>query len=383
MSVKEIRTKKGRALNSTLTQIPNNMKIKKNNCLKAITNSPKGFMIAIAIMTLFGSHVAGAQSAPATIPSTAIVEELIDRSADWAVASGKGDLLAKQKIAEEIGEDGVRKLIRSRGGKVLLDPRQKGLKQGFDFVAEEKGTRNIKVIDSKGGNSGLKSSYGHPQASPEWSVKASERTLKSTQSSPTEKKAARRVLNAAAEGKLSGEVARTRHKLGTPTSTKVLDSYPSGNEKVARMARQLQPSASPKVSPSSKGFSPSAPTKSLSSKSISHIAKGGKILSRAALPVAIVADGISRGKEAHDLERKFREGKVSQSQRIRGHAANASSAVGGWTAAAAGAWAGAEAGTIIGSFGGPVGAGVGAVAGSIIGGAAGYLGAEWGIRSLF
>jgi hypothetical protein len=337
----------------------------------------------IAIMTLFGSHVAGAQSAPAAIPSTAIVESLTDRSADWAAASGKGDLLAKQKIAEEIGEDGVRKLIRSRGDKVLLDPKQKGLRQAFDFVVKENTTGNIKPIDSKGGNSGLKSSYGHPQASPEWSVKASERTLKSTQSSSAEKNAAKRVLNAATEGKLSGEVARTRHKLGTPTSTKVVDSYPSGNEKAARMARQLQPSASPKVSPSPKGFPPSAPAKGPSSQAISHIAKGGKILSRAALPVAIVAEGISRGKEATDLERKFREGKVSQSQRLRGHAANASSAVGGWTAAAAGAWAGAEAGAIIGTFGGPVGASVGAAAGSIIGGAAGYLGADWGIRSLF
>ena len=126
------------------------------------------------------------------------------------------DLNERIKMAEQIGEDGARRLARSKGWVPLLEEGKKTVPQGPDQIYRGK-NGIVHVVEAKGGSSQLGHAYGYPQASPEWAVKSAERIATSRTATELEKQAAREVLAAAAKGQLEVHVIRTTHVLGEPT----------------------------------------------------------------------------------------------------------------------------------------------------------------------
>lgn len=81
-----------------------------------------------------------------------------------------------------------------------MDGTNSTLRQGFDQVYRSGNVMH--VIEANGGSSRLPEAYGYLQGSPQWAVKAAERTLLSQNASPAEREAARAVLRAAQSGNL-------------------------------------------------------------------------------------------------------------------------------------------------------------------------------------
>jgi hypothetical protein len=93
------------------------------------------------------------------------------------------------------------------------------------------------------------------------------------------------------------------------------------------------------------------------------LSRGIDVVGRAALPVAVVMDGIEIGNAYHQDGNSI--GKNTQE--------TVGSVAGGWVGGLAGAETGAEGGAVVGTFFGPVGTVVGGAVGGVAGGMVGSL----------
>ncbi len=98
------------------------------------------------------------------------------------------------------------------------------------------------------------------------------------------------------------------------------------------------------------------------------IAKALPIAAKTVAVAAVVADGVTRGHQAYQVEQRFQRGEISDRDRVLAHARNGSGMALSWTGAAALASQGAAWGSALGPFG--------TAGGGVIGGVAGYLGGE-------
>lgn len=318
-------------------------------------------------------------------------------------------------LAEQIGEEGARALAKSRGWMPLMDGTNSVLRQGLDQVYRDV-DGIIHVVEAKGGGSPLGRAYGYVQGTPEWAVKAAERTIKSPVASAIEKEASKSVLKAACNGNLKVHVVRTNHVLGEPTAA-TLEETVRAADGAAALARPaldaLTQDAVAAVEQESKvgGKLPDSLRKAMAESAseansaaryggkaapetadaVATLSKVGPVVSKAALPIAAAIELDLRVSKGTEIEHQFATGELSQEQREVEHAKNVAGAAGGW----AGAWAGAELGAIVGGSGGTCitpgpGTAVGAAVGTIAGGIGGYIGgeaaaeaaAEWAVNQL-
>ena len=306
------------------------------------------------------------------------------RQQAWLKASPDERVL----MAERIGEEGASALAEKRGHRPILTGEQKTLRQGFDQVYRTPDGQVV-VVEAKGGTGTLGRGYGAEQGTTEWAVKAARETLNSSKASAAEKSAARIVLEAAEQGKLTVEVIRTTHVLGEPVAA-VLESSKTVSAAERTLASEILRASEGFARPSVAGTAKAAEGASGVAKAAEGSAEGAKALEGAGQVAAVgsklatagkvagvagVAIDVGvRGCEAYDVEQRYRSGEISSHDRVKAHAKNASGFVGGWT----GAWAGAEAGMLAGGAGGALCGGVGAPIGAFLGGVAGAIGGYFG-----
>lgn len=334
----------------------------------------------------------------------------------WMKAKMQGRL----DIVEQIGEDGADRVCREKGWSKILGKEYKtsAHRQGFDQVWKSADGR-IHVVEAKGGSSTVDWGYGYRQGTPEWAVKAAEKTLGNHAATEVEKAAARSVLNAASEGKLSVHVIRTEHVLGKPTRT-VWESMSKCTWEAENLAKSalesLRGYTVPKYASStphtsySTGLSvpkytSSTPHTSYSTdlsvpkytSSTPHTTSGygaaksavqtasktgeaasqtGQVIrtvAEGAAVVAVAADVGFRGYEAYQTEQMYQNGQISNHERVKSHVQNGAGWAGGMTGAVVGAETGAAAGAAIGSVVPLVGTAIGGAVGGICGGIGGYF----------
>ena len=186
----------------------------------------------------------------------------------YTEAGIRGDLFAKQAIAETIGEEGAGVSARSRGYLTVLRNGDKLLRTGADRVCLDPKTGELVVIEAKGGTSQLGSAYGYPQGSPEWVVEQAKSALRSSKASLAEKQAARTTLEGAAKGKLRVEVVRTEHVQGEPKSP-VVEQTTKVSAKASKMAKNALTEL--------KGDLPDPPKKPVWSPGMKRVAKNTAI----------------------------------------------------------------------------------------------------------
>ena len=280
----------------------------------------------------------------------------------------KASLNQRIKIAEQLGDEGARRLAKSKGWTSLFDGKVRGIPQGPDqvYLADDL----IHVVESKGGSSPLGRSYGYVQGSSENTVLSAKRVLASSKASPAQRSAAKAVLEAAANGKMRVHVVRTSHVLGEPTAA-VLEQTVTCTDEAARLAQNT-------LDDIAKGTSQVVDDAARAGKPL--LKRGGarllKVTGKAAIPIAVVVDVGLRVHKGSETERQFEAGEISSQQREVAHAKNVAGMAGGWGGALAGAKLGALGGGAVGSaFPGP-GTAIGGFAGGVTGGVAGYFGGE-------
>lgn len=153
------------------------------------------------------------------------------RRDEWLQA--KDQLLRRQQIAEELGEEAARIYARKQGWEPVFDGTSRRIPQGPDQVWRNPRTGEVIVIEAKGGHGKIGGGYGHPQGSSEWAVKSAKEVLRRPNASLAERQAAEAVLEAAAEGKLRVQTVRLQHVLGEPKALKLV-----GDERVTVKAMQ-------------------------------------------------------------------------------------------------------------------------------------------------
>jgi len=348
--------------------------------------------------------------AVATVPET------------WTQTMGHGSLDPDQqrwinatpeervKIAEEIGEKGAREYAKGKGYNTIFDGKGRTVPQGPDQVYLDPRTGETVVVEAKGGTSPLSRGYGYQQGTKCWAVKSAEQILHNPNASPAEREAAKRVIEAAAKGKLRVEVVRTPHVQGKAGKTvlEAVETAADNADEAARLAKEIM-KRFPKI------FTPTPKTSDSNSKSLAKAVAefqrrpfeppivpprtypnprpippkpmspivdpvpGAPIgseglagtLGKAAGVAGIAVDGASRVNRALKVEKAYRNGEISQHERTVEHAKNVAGCVGGWT----GAWAGAEFGGTAGAaIGTAVCPGIGTAIGGIVGGLAGGIG---------
>jgi len=191
--------------------------------------SIRSFILLVCL--LFGLGQVNAQI-PRSLPFTgglAALPVLSSYQNEWEEASRSGNIAAKRRIAEKIGEEGAKRYAAEQGWKPLLSHADKGIPQGLDQVYRGSGG-TIYVLEAKGGNSPLGNAYGHRQGTIEWTLESATRTLNSNRATEKEKQAARVVLDAARRGKLGVGVVRTPHDRGIPGSL-ILESMIRADKK--------------------------------------------------------------------------------------------------------------------------------------------------------
>lgn len=333
----------------------------------------------------------------AVVTAEKVAAEKVDqptaRQRQWLAATPQ----ERVRLAEALGEEGARKMARSKGYQTLYDGLKKTLPQGPDQVYQAADGRVV-VYEAKGGSGQLGHAYGYPQGSPEWAVESAKRVLHSAKARPAERAAAQKILEAAAEGRLEVHVIRTRHILGVPTVA-VLEQAAKSSDKVSRVAREALDELSRSVAGVVDDVSRTAQVADDALRSADDVARASantssavlKTVSTVAVPVALTVDTGVRVSDALKTEQKFAAGKISIQQREVTHAQNAAGMFGGW----AGAWAGAEAGTAAGGLAGSavapgLGTAIGGAVGGITGGIAGYFcgehaakaAAEWSMNKI-
>ncbi len=303
----------------------------------------------------------GEKALPANTPT--------DRQHEWMKATDQERI----QLAERIGEEGAHAFAAKQGYKPLLTKGDKSLSQGFDQVYQAR-DGSIVVIEAKGGTSPLGRAYGCQQGTPEWAVQAARRVTLSTKASAAEKQAARLVLEAARDGKLTVQVVRTRHVLGKPLAAVVETTL-----KVTQAEGKVASVMLKEVTVTTK-MAGSVSRAATTAKAASKVAAGARSLSsvaKAAGVAGVAVDGAMRAASAIDTEQKYQAGEITQDERITAHAKNAAGMAGGLSGAWAGAEAGAIAGGSVGVFFGGVGAPIGAAVGGTVGAVTGYLGGEF------
>jgi hypothetical protein len=294
----------------------------------------------------------------------------------------------RKKMAEQIGEDGARRLARSKGWVPLLEEGKKTVPQGPDHIYRGK-NGIVHVVEAKGGSGQLGHAYGYPQGSSEWAVKSAERIVTSRTATELEKKAAKEVLAAAAKGKLEVHVIRTSHTYGEPTkvafeqtvkctkqayqlAASSLEKMARGSATASRSAlassRNLERGFASEVKGAARASSQTAKATGTAARTACKIAgKAAKI----AGPAGLVLEVGVRTSDVIETERRFDAGEITAEERRVSHGKNAGGMVGGMAGTAGGAAAGAAIGTPFGGIGAIPGATIGGLVGAIAGGFAG------------
>mgnify|MGYP000468806748 CR=1 FL=1 len=317
--------------------------------MKTMKTNPVNLFKTIAIMSLLLSALAPAQPqtpAPALSPAQALAGELASQRKAWMDASLEGRI----GLAETLGEEGAEALARKEGWRPLLLRAQKNLRIGPDQIYEAANGKII-VVEAKGGSSPLNSGYGHLQGTPEHAVEGAKRLLQSPSASEGEKAAARKILEAASDGKLEVRVIRTRHVLGKPMEV-VVESIENTAPKTAKLAGEYLEQAAQKAVPkvADRTLRAAGPA----------FRYGGRTLGLAAAP--LVVGGVALMEGSH-TERQYQAGEIAAQERGERHASTAGGAVGGL--------GGMGAGAAVGTLAGPPGIIIGGVVGGVGGDAAG------------
>jgi len=367
---------------------------------------------------------------------SAIAQTVVESAECFAAVEGESlhtrwleaDMQGRLDIVEQIGEDGAERVCQEKGWSKVLGKESKtsAHRQGFDQVWKSVDGR-VHVIEAKGGASTVDYGYGFRQGTPEWAVKAAEKTLGNHAATEVEKEAARAVLNAASEGRLSVHVIRTSHYLGKPTQTvwesmtkctpeaerlacSTLESlrgystelsvpkyaetapktttwdysgasssgtmYESGSS--YKTSASYESPSSWKGSSSGSGAAKSAvkSTTKAASKTTEAVSQTGQIVrtvAEGAAVVGVAADVGFRGYEAYQTEKSYQNGRISNHERVKSHVQNGAGFAGGMGGAMAGGYSGAAVGAAIGSIVPGPGTAIGGFVGGVCGAIGGYF----------
>jgi hypothetical protein len=317
-------------------------------------------------VALLGATPTFAQQPAAEAPPTSA---MTTRQREWL----KSTISERVRLAERLGEEGARAFAKKKGYAPLLMKADKVLVQGLDQVWRAKdGT--IVVLEAKGGTSAIGRGYGCQQGTPEWAVQAAKRVAASPKASAAEKQAARLVLEAARDGRLTVQVVRTRHVLGEPVAAVLESTLKAGQSEGKAAAAMLEETVvATKAARAVARMGTSAEATGKAVAGASTLAKVGK----AAGVVGVAVDGAIRVNAAVETEKKYQAGELTGKERVTAHAKNAAGMAGGLGGAWVGAKGGAAAGGAVGAFFGGVGAPIGAVIGGGVGAVGGYFGGEY------
>ncbi|MBQ2821089.1 MAG: hypothetical protein IJF17_05825 [Thermoguttaceae bacterium] len=287
----------------------------------------------------------------------------------WMEAGDQG----RNPLVEEIGEEGAERLAKERGWTKVLGKEHKtpSHRQGFDQVWKS-ADGHVHVIEAKGGTSPLGTGYGFRQGTPEWAVRAAEDTLRSGKAGEAEKQAARMVLKAAEEGKMSVHVVRTEHVLGKPKMPK-WESMKSCTPEAKQLAGNILRGAGNAQTAAAKTESQKVPIAKGAAK---HGGKALKTIAKGAAAAGVSVDVGLRCHEAIEVEQKYHRGEINGNQRAKAHVKNGAGMAGGMGGAAAGAYGGAAVGATIGSVIPGPGTAIGGFVGGVCGAIGGYFGGE-------
>jgi len=140
-----------------------------------------------------------------------------DLRKDWLSAS----TYERTRLAERIGNQGRARFAAEQGWDKIVGSHGRGLVQGPDSVVWDKRTRTVRVLETKGGTSQLKRTFGLWQGTNRNSIRSAEFVLKSKKASPREVLGAARVIKAAGANILETGLVRTSHVLGTPDAPRL------------------------------------------------------------------------------------------------------------------------------------------------------------------
>lgn len=344
----------------------------------------------MALSGLLGvAEVARGQTAAPAAPSVphGQLSNITPRQQAWQAAT----LAKRMQLAEKIGDEGARAFAKSKGWATIFNGSDRTLPQGLDQVYRDlEGC--IHVVEAKGGSSPLGRGYSYPQGTPEWAVEAAKRMHTAQSSTPAMRDAAKEVLDAAAAGRLKTDVVRTTHVQGEPMVAKLeksLDCSPKATQlakefRAARAAVQETACAAKGNRGASRGAGrgvKGAPVKSIAVSekgSAGVLGKSFTVVKKAAPVVGTAIELGHRANEARQIENDYQEKKISDKERVNGHAKNLAGSAGGLAGAAAGAEVMGTGGAAVGSVFGPFGTVIGGVVGGVGGGVVGYMGGEKG-----
>ena len=371
-------------------------------------------LVVVSVLVLAGSWNVEAVQAQEILEEVSVScfsdEEALSFRERYMECGRKLDLQGKKLISEEIGERGAELMCQEKEWTPLLKKINKGENhsQGFDQVWRSNDGR-IHVIEAKGIAKGdsvnlSKRCSGYQQGTPEWAVEAAMDTLKTPAASEAEKRVARQVLEAAAKGEMNIDVAVTEHVLGKPelpgwksmktcSQEAVSMARTSLNKMSFKWAEEIREDSvalragTKTLSNTAKGTraaSEGARAAAEGTRAVTEGVKAASVASKFAKCAGAVGVGVDvgvRGYEACQVETQYKNGQITQNERVKSHVKNAGSFAGGMGGAAAGAYGGAAAGAAVGSvvpiFGTAVGGFVGGVAGAI----GGYFAGDKAVRA--
>lgn len=330
----------------------------------------------------------------------------------WIEVKDQGRIL----LSEEIGETGAEHICRQKGWEPLLRKGDKGVNhsQGFDQVWQSQDGK-IHVIEAKGISKGETANlsvnrFGHQQGTPEWAIDAATDTLKTPAASEAEKRVARQVLEAAAKGEMNIDVAVTEHVLGKPelpgwksmktcSQEAVSMARTSLNKMSFKWAEEIREDSvalragAKTVSNTAKGTRAAAEGACAAAEGARAAAEGTRAaaesvkaasaactFAKCAGAVGVGVDVGIRGYEAYQVETQYKNGQITQNERVKSHVKNAGSFAGGMGGAAAGAYGGAAAGAAIGSIVPGPGTAIGGFVGGVAGAIGGYFAGDKAVR---
>lgn len=353
---------------------------------KRLTNQMAG-LVCLFVLVMTQAEMVMARETPTSLRQRIIDGlNLTPEQEEWINTSPEG----RRGLGEQIGERGGRELAKEMGMEAVFDGTSgKGIPQGPDQVYRAKNGR-IAVFETKANSSPKNKGYGYIQGSVEHTLKSAEYVLKSNRASEAQKRAAREILKAAANGKLDVYIIRTYHVQGKITKTiieqmvhctkvhqEMAKTIIEALEKSGFWAYNKKDKTAGGVPPKQPEKTPKQPKNNPQTKGAEKPAAGAKGASKAlragSVGIGIAIDGGFRGYHSYKVEEAFKSGTITENERLVAHGENAAGAVGGWCGAAAGGKGGAIAGAALGSFFGPIGTGVGGVVGGIGGALCGYM----------
>lgn len=377
-------------------------------------------LVVLSVLVLVGGWNVEAVQAQGTVGEVSAhcfsEEEALAYRERYMECGRNLDLQGKIRISEEIGEEGAERLCREKGWEPLLRKGDKGVNhsQGFDQVWQSQDGK-IHVIEAKGISKGETANlsvnrFGHQQGTPEWAIDAATDTLKTPAASEAEKRVARQVLEAAAKGEMNIDVAVTEHVLGKPelpgwksmktcSQEAVSMARTSLNKMSFKWAEEIREDSvalragAKTVSNTAKGTRAAAEGARAAAEGARAAAEGTRAaaesvkaasaactLAKCAGAVGVGVDVGIRGYEAYQVETQYKNGQITQNERVKSHVKNAGSFAGGMGGAAAGAYGGAAAGAAIGSIVPGPGTAIGGFVGGVAGAIGGYFAGDKAVR---